>query len=136
MSESGVDPLNTARLVTPLPSPSNTHMGNLRSVTVKDVDGRLEILNSGIVVDFDKKKALKKSTLPRKKHHIFSKKSTHFTNKKHFWSRKKHLINIILLTKSNNDGEKCYIFRSSIKPFKIPVQYLTHLTFTNSLCNI
>ena len=42
-------------------------------------------------------KALKKSTLPRKKKHISSKKSTHFTKKKQL---KKHLVNIIL-TKSN-----------------------------------
>ena len=46
-----------------------------------------------------KKKKLRKSTLTRKKKHIFSKRNTHFRNKEHFWSRKKHLVNIILLTK-------------------------------------
>ena len=53
-------------------------------------------------MDFGKKKKkhLKKAPFQGKKH-IFSKKSTHFTNKKYFWSRKKHLVNIILLTKSN-----------------------------------
>ena len=48
---------------------------------------------------WQKKKKLRKSTLTRKKKHIFSKRNTHFRNKEHFWSRKKHLVNIILLTK-------------------------------------
>ena len=70
------------------------------------------LLSAGIIVDFGKKKKhLKKAPFQGKKKHIFSKNSTHFTNKKHFWSRrKKQLVNIILLTKSNNDDEKKFYF--------------------------
>ena len=68
------------------------------------------MLYTGIVVDFGKKKHLKKAPFQGKKTHIFSKRSTHFTNKKQFWSRKKHLVNIILLTKSNSGGEKKFYF--------------------------
>ena len=46
------------------------------------------------------KKVLKKSTLPKKKKHIFSKKNTHFAKKSTFGAEKKHLVNIILLTKA------------------------------------
>ena len=75
------------------------------------MDGGSDTLtNAGIVVDFGKKSTLKKYPSKEKKH-IFSKKSTHFANKKHFWSRKKQLVNIILLTKSNNDGEKKFYFQ-------------------------
>ena len=67
----------------------------LRTMTV------VAIQLAGIVVDFGKKKHLKKA--PKEKKHIFSKKKKkkHPFHKKHFWSRKKHLVNIILLTKSN-----------------------------------
>ena len=48
------------------------------------------VLNAGIVVDFGKKKKhLKKSTLPRKKKHIFSKKKYPFHKQKALLEQKK-----------------------------------------------
>ena len=67
---------------------------------------------AGIIVDFGKKKKkhLKKSTLPRKKNTFLAKKAPISQTKSTFGAEKKHLVNIILLTKSNNDGEKKFYF--------------------------
>ena len=59
-------------------------------------------INAGIIVDFGKNMHLKKA--PKEKMHIFSKRMHPFCKnkkqkKQHFWSRKRHFVNIILLTK-------------------------------------
>ena len=56
---------------------------------------------AGIIVDFGKKKALKKSTLPREKKHIFSKIKHPFHKQKALLEQKKALSKHYLLTKSN-----------------------------------
>ena len=55
-----------------------------------------------------KKNTLKKSTQEKKAH--FSKKAPILQTKSTFGAEKKHLVNIILLTKSKNDGEKKFYF--------------------------
>ena len=52
-------------------------------------------------MDFVKEKALKKSTLPRKKSTFLANKAPISQTKSTSGAEKKHLVNIILLTKSN-----------------------------------
>ena len=55
---------------------------------------------AGIVVDFDKKKPLKKSTLPKKKSTFLAKKKAPISQTKStFGVEKKHLVNIIFVNK-------------------------------------
>ena len=65
---------------------------------------------SGIVVDFGKKKHLKKTPFQGKKSTFLANKAHILQTKSNFGAEKKHLVNIILLTKSNNDGEKKFYF--------------------------
>ena len=65
--------------------------------------------NSGIVVDFGKKSTLKKH-LSKEKKAFLANKAPILQTKSSFGAEKKHLVNIILLTKSNNDGEKKFYF--------------------------
>ena len=56
----------------------------------------------------------KKSTLPRKKSTFWQKKAPILQTKSTFGADKKYLVNIILLTKSNNDGEKKFYFHPNL----------------------
>ena len=58
---------------------------------------------TGIVVDFGKKKALKKSTLPKKNKHIFGKKNIHFT-KKALLEQKKALTKHYFINKTQQES--------------------------------
>ena len=64
---------------------------------------------AGIIVDFGKKSTRRKHPSTEKKY-IFSKKSTHFAKKSTFGVGKKHLVNIISLTKSNKKVLKIKLF--------------------------